>query len=185
MKNIGKVVGLYPTLVVVVGVMVNGKANFCNIAHVGIIEVNKIMLSMNKRHYTNIGMKESRKCSVSIMSVDYVKEVDYVGIVSGHKVDKSKVFVHSISHKLNVPIIDNAKICMECEVVDIYESKTHDNFVVMPINTFVDESVLNEKGKIDFAKVNPLMFEMPNKKYLSLGKEAAKCWCVGKDYKKM
>ncbi len=48
MKNIGKVNALYPTPVTIVGTTVDGKINWINIAHVGIIGINEIILSIIK-----------------------------------------------------------------------------------------------------------------------------------------
>lgn len=47
------------------------------------------------------------------------------------------------------------------------------------IHTFVAENCLDEEGKIDFIKVNPVLFEAPHATYLSLGKPLAKCWEEG------
>lgn len=57
---------------------------------------------------------------------------------------------------------------MECEVIDIYDTEHYDNFIVKPVNTYVDEQYLNENDKIDYEKVNPILFEMPNKQYLNI-----------------
>ncbi len=179
MKNIGKVVGLYPTPVVIVGMYVDNRVNWINIAHIGIIGLDSVMLSMVSDHFSNKGIKQYKACSINILSVDEIEAVDYVGIVSGEKVDKSQIFPHEITDELHVPIIKSARVAMECELTDIYQTSNHDNFILKVVNTFVDENVLNEDGKIDYLKVNPLMFEMPNRKYLSLGEELGKCWNIG------
>ena len=43
-KNIGKSLALYPTPLVVVGTMVNGKPNYVLVGHVGIIGHDRIMV---------------------------------------------------------------------------------------------------------------------------------------------
>lgn len=179
MKNIGKVVGLYPTPVVIVGMYVDNRVNWINIAHIGIIALDSVMLSIASNHFSNQGIKKYKSCSINILSASEIENVDYVGIVSGEKIDKSQVFPHDITEELHVPIIKTAKVAMECKLTDIYETPNHDNFILEVVNTFVDENVLNEKGKIDYLKVDPLMFEMPNRQYLSLGKVLGKCWNIG------
>ena len=47
-KNIGKSLALYPTPLVVVGTMVNGKPNYVLVGHVGIIGHDRIMVSLGK-----------------------------------------------------------------------------------------------------------------------------------------
>lgn len=183
-KNIGSVVGLYPTPVTIVGTEIDGKVNWINIAHIGIIGVDSMLLSMNKVHYSNEGIKKNKTVSINLVNEDMLVEADYVGIVSGKNVDKSEVFEYFTGELKGAPLIKNAPVVMECEVIDIYEMKQYDNFIVKPVNTYVDEQYLNENGKIDYEKVKPILFEMPNRQYLSTGNVVAKCWNVGNEYKK-
>ena len=63
-KNIGSVLGLYPTPLVVIGAMTGEKPNWVLAGHVGIMGHNRIMVSLAKAHYTNQGIKENGKgCS--------------------------------------------------------------------------------------------------------------------------
>lgn len=45
------------------------------------------------------------------------------------------------------PLIDDAKISIECEMDGNYELKNFDNFICKILATYADESVLNEPGK--------------------------------------
>jgi flavin reductase (DIM6/NTAB) family NADH-FMN oxidoreductase RutF len=184
MKNIGPVVGLYPTPVTVVGTEIDGVVNWLVIAHIGIIGVDKMLLSMGKVHYSNESIKANKTLSISLVNETMLVAADYVGIVSGSKVDKSGVFEYFTGELKGAPLIKNAPITMECEVVDIYETETHDNFILKPINTYVDEAVLSEDGKIDYEKAKPILFEMPNRQYFSVGKALGKCWSIGREYNK-
>lgn len=182
-KNIGSVVGLYPTPSTVIGTVVNGTANWANVAHIGIVGLDCIMLSINKVRYTNIGIKENKTVSVNIVSEDMVVAADYVGLVSGHKEDKSEVFAYHMG-ELNTPIIEQSPLVMECELVDIYDTENYDNFILKVVHTHLDEDKLDKNGKIDYKKVSPVLFEMPTKTYLRTGDEIAKCWNVGREYNK-
>ena len=62
-KDIGSVLALYPTPLVVVGAMVDGKPNWLLVGHVGIIGHDRVMVSMAKPHYTNRGVKETKALS--------------------------------------------------------------------------------------------------------------------------
>ena len=95
-KDIGNVLALYPTPVVVVGTEVNGKVNWLLVAHVGIIGHAQIMLSLFKKHYTNEGVKQTGKVSVNIVNEAMLERADYVGCVGGAKADKSDVFVYHL-----------------------------------------------------------------------------------------
>lgn len=182
-KNIGNVLALYPTPAVVVGTEVNGKVNWLLVAHVGIIGHDQIMLSLFKKHYTNEGVKQTGKVSVNMVSEAMLVRADYVGCVGGAKADKSDVFIY---HKgeAGTPVIDESPLVMECEVVENYETDTFDNFICKITNTYVDEDCLNEKGKPDYDKLKPVLFEMPNYTYLRTGETIGKCTSFGKAYRK-
>ena len=66
-KQIGNVLALYPTPLVVVGAIVNGRPNWALVGHVGIIGHDRVLLSMAKPHYTNRGIRENRKLSINIV----------------------------------------------------------------------------------------------------------------------
>ena len=91
-KDLGSVLALYPTPLVVVGTMVNGKPNWVLVGHVGIMGHDHIMVSLAKPHYTNQGIRESKALSVNIVDEEMLQKADYVGCVSGSKTDKSQVF---------------------------------------------------------------------------------------------
>ena len=180
-KIIGNVLALYPTPAVVVGTEVNGKVNWLLVAHVGIIGHDRIMLSMFKKHYSNDGVKQAGKISVNMVNEAMLERADYVGSISGANVDKSDVFAYHLG-EAGTPVVDESPLVMECEVVDNYETETFDNFICKITNTYVDEDCLNEKGKPDYGKLKPVLFEMPNYTYLRTGETIGKCMSFGKNY---
>ncbi|MFT9078548.1 flavin reductase family protein [Ethanoligenens sp.] len=182
-KDIGPVIALYPTPTTIIGTVIKGKVNWLIVAHVGILGHDAILLSSHKTHYTNQGIKENRTVSVNLVSEDILAKADYVGSVSGESVDKSHVFDYHMGQLKNVPIIDESPLTMECEVVDIYDSEHHDNFIVKVVHTHVEDKMLDGTGKIDYEKLKPILFEMPTGAYLKTGAIAAKCWDISKSYK--
>lgn len=180
-KNIGQTLALYPTPAVVVGTEVNGKVNWLLVAHVGIIGHDRILLSMHKAHYTNQGVKTTGKVSVNMVDEAMLQRADYVGCVSGAKTDKSEVFAWHPG-EAGTPVIEESPLVMECEVVDNYETDTFDNFICKITNTYAEEDILNDKGKPDYSKLKPILFEMPNYTYLRTGDEIAKCTTLGKTF---
>ena len=147
-KNIGNVMALYPTPVIVVGAMTDGKPTWTLVAHIGI--------------------------------PSQLENAAATGSVSGHKVDKSDMLDYTIG-ETGAPLANEAKLTMECTVVDVYETPAFENFMVKVNNTFADESILNEKGdKPDFDKFKPVLFEMPGYTYLRTGDTIGKCMSFGK-----
>ena len=177
---------LYPTPTTIVGAIVEGKVNFITIAHIGIVNHARpylISLSLAKAHYTNAGIRENKTFSVNIPNEDLVVETDYVGIVSGKKTDKSSVFEVFYGDLENAPMIAECPINMECTLYDVYDTPTHDLFIGEIVETYADESVL-KNGKVDLARLKPLLFDMSSVKYWSIGKTVANCWNIGKQLKK-
>ena len=67
-QNIGSVLALYPKPMTVIGAEVDGKVNWLVVGHTGIIGHDRILVSMSKSHYTNRGIRESKKLSVNLVS---------------------------------------------------------------------------------------------------------------------
>lgn len=181
-KNIGSVLALYPTPAVVVGTMIEDKPTWLLAGHVGIIGHDRIMVSLHKAHYTNQGVKTTGHLSVNIVDEVLLPRADYVGITSGARVDKSQVFGWHFGEK-GTPIIEGSPLVMECEIVDNYETETFDNFICKISNTYVEETMLNEKEKVDYNKLKPVLFEMPTYSYLKTGEMIGKCTSFGKKYR--
>jgi flavin reductase (DIM6/NTAB) family NADH-FMN oxidoreductase RutF len=185
-QKLGGINTLYPTPTVLVGTIVNDKPNFITIAHIGIVNhatPHMISLSMGKAHYTNPGIIENKAFSVNIPSENLVVETDYVGLVSGHKTDKSGLFEIFYGELEIAPMITECPLNMECRLFDTYDTPTHDLFIGEIVQTYADESVLTD-GKVDLAKVKPLLFDMSSVKYWSVGNAVADCWSAGKKMKR-
>lgn len=174
---------LYPTLTVLAGANVDGKPNFCTVAHVGIATMNMITLSLAKNRYTGGGIKENKTFSVNIPSREIAAETDYCGLVSGKDTSKSGLFEVFYGELETAPMIKSCPVNMECRLYNIVELPTHDLIIGEIFETYVDDSALTY-GALDIKKVDPLLFEMASKKYWSIGGEIAQCWSVGKELKK-
>ena len=173
-KNIGNLLALYPKPMTVVGAQVEGKVNWLVVGHTGIIGHDRILVSMNKQHYTDQGIRKSKKLSINLVSREMLPEADYVGSVSGASVDKSNVFDYHIGEK-GTPIIDASPLTMECEVVDIYETDGFDNFICSVANTYARPEVLDSTGRLDYTRLKPVLFTFPAYSYLATGEVIGKC----------
>lgn len=174
---------LYPSLTVLAGAMVQGRPNFITIAHVGIMTLSHISLGMHKSHFTNQGIKEHGEFSVCIPSQDLVTQTDYCGIVSGKNTDKAAIFDVFYGGLKNAPLISQCPVCLECRLERVVDFPQHDAFVGEVVQAHADPEVLTS-GKLDIAKLRPLLFDMPQKKYWALGPQLESCWSVGKNLKK-
>ena len=147
-KNIGNALALYPTPLVVVGAMVNGKPNWLLVGHLGIIGHDHVMVSLAAAHYTNQGIKENKKLSINIVDEALLAKADRSGCVSGSKEDKSDLFDYTVNDA-GVPMITQAPVTMVCSVEDIYETKGFESFICTIDATYAEENVLTEQDKLD------------------------------------
>ena len=184
MRKLGEVNALYPSLTTVLGTVVDGRANFIAVAHVGIMNHSLpqyLTFGLNKKHYSNRGIHEHGTFSVNIPGEDLMAETDCAGIVSGRRTDKSGLFETFSGELENAPMIKGCPVCMECRVKDVLDFRTHEVFVGELVNTYAAEDVLSEDGGIDPARVRPLLFDMASRSYYSLGEPLGPCWSVGKE----
>lgn len=173
-KNLGNLLALYPKPMTVVGAEVEGKVNWLVVGHTGVIGHDRILVSMSKSHYTNQGIKKSKRLSINLVSREILPKADYVGSVSGASVDKSNAFAYHIG-EYGTPVIDASPLTMECKVVDVYETDGFDNFICMVVNTYASPDVLDSNGKLDYTKLKPVLFEFPTYSYLATGEIIGKC----------
>lgn len=173
-KNIGAVTALYPMPMAVVGTMIDGKPNWLLAGHFGIVAHDRILVSLHKAHYSNRGIKANRALSLNLVDEALLPAADHVGCVSGAKADKSEVFAWTPGGN-GAPLVDASPLSMVCEVVDIYETESFENFICKISAVHAEESVLDEHGKIDYGKLRPVLFEMPTYSYLRTGDVIAKC----------
>lgn len=173
-KNIGSVMALYPMPVTVVGAMNEDKPTWTLVAHVGIIGHDHVLVSLASAHFINGIIKKNMKLSINIADEAMLPEVDMAGSVSGAKTDKSTLFEYEIGENGN-PIIKNAPLALECTVTDIYNTQGFESFICTIDSTYVEEKHLNDKGKINYGTLKPVLFEFPTYEYLRTGDVIGKC----------
>jgi flavin reductase (DIM6/NTAB) family NADH-FMN oxidoreductase RutF len=172
--------GLYPMPLTLVGATVDGDPNYSAIAHVGVMDLFTISISISKNYHTNSGIQEYNTFSVNIPSTGQVKEAEYCGLVSGRKTDKSKLFDNFYGKLKTAPMIQECPINMECQLVQTLEFPRHNVFIGEIVETYCEEYYLTN-STIDFSKVAPILFVMENTGYWRLGEQFEKAWHVKPD----
>ena len=171
----------HPT--VVAGTFVNNKPTYTTLGDFGILcafPLHVYIASVHS-HYLNIGIKENMTFSVSIPNPDNLVKTDYVGMVSGHKIDKSNVFEYFVGDLETAPMIEEFPINMECEVHDINRVGQNDVFMAKVKNIYAGEEYF-ENGDINMDKVNPITLFM-DLTYRTIGKSIGISYQVGKNFK--
>jgi flavin reductase (DIM6/NTAB) family NADH-FMN oxidoreductase RutF len=173
-------VNVLPTVTVLVGANVDGKPTYTTIAWVGVIGRNNVIISVNKQRYINCGIKKNQTFSVNLPSEDLVEKTDYCGIKSGKEVDKSALFNNFYGKLGTAPMIQECPVNMECRVVKIFDTPTHDVFVGEIISTHCEDSAL-VNGTVNLGKLKPFLFSLTDRGYWKTGNKLADAWEIGKN----
>ena len=170
-KNFGAKPWTYPQPVFIIGTYdEQGRPDAMNAAWGGIDYDDRINLCLSSGHKTVKNLLATKAFTVSMGTADKMVECDYVGIVSGNNVaDKlEKAGLHTVKAEfVNAPLIVELPMAVECELVS-YDAETC-HLVGRIINVSADESILDEKGKIDPAKLRPIVFDPVHNDYLEIG----------------
>jgi flavin reductase (DIM6/NTAB) family NADH-FMN oxidoreductase RutF len=177
-KKLGALNALYPMPTVLVGAMVNGKPNFITIAHLGIMDLGTISVSVNQEHYTCAGVKESKAFSINFPTADMVEKVDYCGIVSGERTDKATLFDLFTGDDTGAPMISECPVNMECELLKTFDFHEHDVYIGKIVQTHCDDSLLVD-DHIAAEKLDPILFFLGDRSYYGLGPKIAPAWKIG------
>jgi flavin reductase (DIM6/NTAB) family NADH-FMN oxidoreductase RutF len=139
----------------------------------------QIVVSMSK-HKTTENLELTGAFTVSFADIRTIAESDYFGLVSGNKVpDKVAKVGFSVTPSPNVdaPIINEYPLTLECKVV----SWADGILVGEVVNMSADERILTD-GKVDLAKLQPIVFDAASLTYRSIGGIVGKAWGDGKKF---
>ncbi len=183
-KDLGKKPWIYPQPVLIIATYdENGVPDIMNAAWGGVGDDTQIFMCLSANHKTTENLLKRKAFTVSMGTKETLAACDYVGIVSGNKVpdkvEKSGFHVHKSEH-VDAPVIEELPLCLECELIS-YEPE-HCHLFGEIVNTSADESILTD-GKIDLSKFSPLVFDISNGKYYTLGEKAGDAFSAGKALK--
>ena len=175
---------VYPNPVTLVGVEVEGKANFMALGWISRVNSKPPLLGIgvNRAHYTAKGIQETKTFSINYLNAEMVEVADYCGIVSGKKVDKASLFEIFYGFLKTAPMISESTLCMECKLIETVELPTNYFFIGEIIASYTEEKYLTD-GKPDIKKMNPLLLTMPDNSYWTVGEHVGKAWSIGKKRK--
>lgn len=172
-KNFGAKPYTYPQPVFIIATYGgDGTPDAMNAAWGGLSEENRIAMCLSSEHKTVRNILQRGAFTVSMATEKYVTECDYVGIVSANDVpDKlAKAGFHTVKSDLvDAPIIEELPMALECKLIS-YDPETC-RLEGEILNVSADESVLNEKGKIDPAKLRPHHFRPRERGVYRAGRE--------------
>jgi len=135
-----------------------GKINVFTVAWAGTLCTKPPMLSISIRpeRLSYEYIKETMEFTINLPTIDLTKITDFCGVRSGRQIDKIKEMnLELVEGKhVNVPYILSCPINIECKVKSIIPLGSHDVFIAEVLGSHVDESLMDENGKIHFENAN-------------------------------
>ena len=185
-KNLGAKAYTYPQPVFILAAYgEDGTPNAMNAAWGGISDDKELTMCISASHKTTEDILAKKAFTVSMADAAHVEACDYVGIVSGTKEpDKfAKAGFHAVkSEFVDAPLIEDLPIAVECRLKS-YDPESC-RMVGEIVNISVDERVLDENGKVDVAKAQPITFDPFNNTYVVLGATVGRAFHDGMNLKK-
>ena len=180
-KNFGAKPWTYPQPVFIIATYgEDGTPDAMNAAWGGISDDTQISMCLSSGHKTVANILARGAFTVSMADATHVAECDYVGIESANKVpDKlAKAGFHTEkAEHVDAPVILELPMAVECRLVS-YDKETC-RLVGEIVNVSADEKILDENGKIDPAKLEPIVFDPVNNAYLKLGEKVGNAFKDG------
>ena len=174
-KDLGVHPFLYPMPTYMIGTYnEDGTVDEMMMAWGGICAENMVALNLEADHKTVANIRARGAFTLAVPGTDTLKESDYFGIVSSNKVkDKfERTGLHAAkSARVDAPVVAEYPLTLECRAVEFQDQ---------PYGL----RILDEKGRIDPAKLNAFAFDQMGYGYYALGGKAGQAWHSGAEYVK-
>ena len=150
-----------------------GRANIITLAWAGTVNSDPPMVSISvrKERYSHGLIANKGQFAVNLTTRKLVHATDLCGVKSGRDVDKFELtnLTAVKASVIDVPIIGESPVSLECVVKNRLELGSHDLFIAEVVAVDVNEELLDKKGKLMLEKAGLICFS--HGKYWTLGEE--------------
>lgn len=147
--------------------------NIITIAWTGITNTvpPKTYISVRPQRHSHALIRESGEFVINLASADMIRAVDYCGIYTGAKVNKFERchLTPAPATAVSCPMIAQSPLSLECRVTDIIPLGSHDMFLADILHVHVDETLLDEQGKLHLERAHLAAFA--HGEYFELGRK--------------
>ena len=152
------------------------KPNIITVAWTGILNTvpPKTYIAVRPRRHSHGLISDTGEFVLNLTPASLVRAADYCGMYTGAKVDKfakcglSKVEASEVA----CPLIGESPLSLECRVTDVIPLGSHDMFLADIVAVDVEESLLDENGKLRLDRAGLAAFA--HGEYYELGKKIGK-----------
>lgn len=145
-----------------------------------------IAINATAKRKTLKSILRSGAFTIGYPSIEQAAETDWIGMASGYEHDKiAEVgWTTTKSEFVNAPVVNELKLTIECKVVKTVDIGSHTQITGEVVNIQADESILDERGKYDLAKLNTITYDEEQFVYRTVGGKTADAFKAGLVYKR-
>ena len=150
-----------------------GNDNIITVAWSGTVCTNPPMVSISVRpsRFSYDMIKKTGEFVINLTTEKLAYATDYCGVRSGRDVDKFKEMklTKEKADFVNVPMIAESPVSIECRVKQVLELGSHHMFVADVLAVHADPQYMDEKKKFHLNDAKPLVYS--HGEYLGVGKK--------------
>ena len=166
----GTLLAPVPAVMVSCGTM--EKPNIITVAWTGIVNSDPAMsyVSVRKERFSHELILKSGEFVINLTTSALARATDLCGVKSGRNTDKFTLakLTPEPASLLSCPMIAQSPLSLECKVTQVLPLGSHDMFLAEIVAVNVDESLLDEKGKLHLSRCGLLSYA--HGEYFSLGR---------------
>lgn len=181
---------LLPSPVLIIGTYgADGRPNIMTASWGGIAssEPPCISVSLREATLTHHNIDQAGAFTVNFPSEKYLKEADFIGMVSGRDCDKFQATGLSVekSQLVNAPIVKELPYALECRLSKRVDLGLHTMFIGEIVGMVADSEVLNPDRLPDIEKVRPMLWgSFGSMAYYGIGVRLGEAFSVGNELKR-
>ena len=142
---------VYPLPAVLVSCGTMEQPNLITVAWTGTLCTNPtiVYVSIRPERYSHELIRATGKFAINLTTKKMVKATDFCGVKSGRDLNKFKEtgLTPVKGNLIDVPIVEESPLSLECEVIEIKPLGSHDLFMAKVIGVSVEESLMDASGK--------------------------------------
>lgn len=173
-----------PSVMVTCGTM--ERANVITIGWTGVVSTRpaRVYISVRPERHSHSIIRDSGEFVINMTPASLVEVCDYVGTVTGRCVDKIKKTGLTLieSKEVSAPTLADSPLSLECKVISVESHGSHDMFIADVVAVSVDDSLMDESGRLCLDRAKLLAFA--HGEYFELGRKLGKIGISMQDKKK-
>lgn len=184
-RSFGPKTMVFPHPVFVIGSYgADGRPNIATASWAGICcsQPPAVAVSWRPSRLTYENVMARRAFTVNIPGTAHARHADFAGIHSGRGVDKFAALglTAVASPWVDAPAVAEFPVTLHCRLLHSFELGCHTQLVGEILELEVEEAALDEQGRPDIRRIDPLIYASGDRGYYGVGAFVAPAFSVGK-----